>query len=299
MHKILAQTTINLLLQSPMTIQQALTEANQALQPITDEARLEAEMLVAFVLTVNKPSLVALDATTISKDQSRMLGEFIKRRLNHEPLAYIIGRKEFYKQAFYVDPAVLIPRPETELLIDQVIAWTKQHAPQTPTIADIGTGSGCIAISLAEHLPKASVIAADISEDALHVARKNAESHNVVIDFRLGSLLAPIPDPVDIIVANLPYIPTDRISTLDKSVKDWEPIQALDGGMDGFDRYRQLLIQISGRTELPKLFVFEIDETHTALAKTEIADIFPKAQLYIHKDLAGLDRFIALLFSKN
>lgn len=223
---------------------------------------------------------------------------------SQKPSQYSKGWVEFYKLKFKVNPDVLIPRPETELLVDEILQLAEK---QSLTILDIGTGSGNIAISLACNLEgcNVNVIATDISGKALNVAKQNAAFHKVDdrIIFVESNLLSNIEDMPDIIVANLPYIPTDRIPTLDSSVKDFEPHLALDGGKDGFELYRKLFQEIKDKRSLPaeagknwklKLIICEIDDTHEAIALREGKKYFPKSKIEIKKDLAKRVRILKI-----
>ena len=218
-------------------------------------------------------------------------------KVYNKPKQYLQGWVEFYKLKFKVTPDVLIPRPETELLVDEVLKFAKD---QVLTILDLGTGSGNIAISLACNLKGCSVkiIAIDVSEKALKVARQNAKLHGVEkqIIFVESDLLARITSQPDIIVTNLPYIPSSRIPYLDSSVKDFEPLVALDGGEDGFDLYRKLFAQISQqpRRLQPKLIVGEIDYTHGELAAGEVLKYFPDARVEVKTDLAKNIRILKI-----
>lgn len=220
-----------------------------------------------------------------------------------KPEAYQKGWREFYKLRFKVTPDVLIPRPETELLVDEALNFVAQE--KRVTILDVGTGSGNIAVSLAknlkEHLTsgvRIKIIASDISEKALRIARHNAKLHGVAdkIEFIQSNLLENINQRPDIIVTNLPYIPTDRIPYLDSSVKDFEPYVALNGGEDGFELYRKLFQQISlpplGWT--PKLIIGEIDYTHGELAAAEAQKYFPKAEVEVKTDFAHKQRILLI-----
>ncbi|MBI4038136.1 peptide chain release factor N(5)-glutamine methyltransferase [Candidatus Daviesbacteria bacterium] len=214
------------------------------------------------------------------------------------PKQYIQGWVEFYKLKFKVTPDVLIPRPETELLVDEVLK-TINNKPYT--ICDIGTGSGNIAISLACNLKgyNVNIIATDISPKALKIAKQNAKLHGVEdkITFIKSGLLSEIArSDIDIMVANLPYIPTSRIPYLDSSVKNFEPKIALDGGPDGFKIYRKLFQQIVRQPFrlLPKLIVCEIDYTHGELAINEALKYFPHAQVEVKKDLTQKQRILTI-----
>lgn len=237
-----------------MTIKDVLAEAKIP--------RNEAEILLAHLVEKERSWLLAhhteeIDATILNQFQ-----KLVARRLAHEPIAYITGTKEFYGRTFMVTPDVLIPRPATEHLINaidsflehtekniidadtQVIIATKRLQNADPTtIVDIGTGSGCIAITAALAHPSKKIIATDISVNALEVARQNAEAHQVEIDFRVGNLLEPISDVSEpfLLVSNPPYIP--KTEKLMPDVEDYEPHQALFSGDDGADLLRLLVVQ--------------------------------------------------------
>lgn len=224
--------------------------------------------------------------------------------MDEKPQAYQQGWIEFYKLRFRVTPDVLIPRPETELLVDEVLSYsqTLNHTPYTLTVLDIGTGAGNIAISVAKNMPEVKIIATDVSGEALKIAQQNAQLHGVEnkISFIKSDLLSdldhalnPAPYPL-IIVTNLPYIPTDRINYLDSSVKDFEPFVALDGGKDGFAAYRQLFTQINQKGLKPALILGEIDYTHAETALQEAQRFFPKAEVEVKKDLAHLQRILII-----
>lgn len=258
----------------------------------------------------------------------------MRKNILHQPQAYKKGYIEFYKLRFKVTKDVLIPRPETELLVDEVLNFIQtNHKPKTClpadmahnllTILDLGTGSGNIAISLAKNLSNylptsdvgTQIIATDISEEALGVAKQNAKLHGVEdkISFYQINLLSDINcfnntsfhprggnsndknyQDIDIIVTNLPYIPTQRIPYLDPSVKDFEPHIALDGGVDGFELYRKLFTQIKKKGLKPKLILGEIDYTHGELAQTEAQKYFPEAFIEIKTDLAHKQRILII-----
>ncbi len=222
-------------------------------------------------------------------------------QLAQGPIQYQKGWTEFYKLKFRLTTDVLIPRPETELMVEDAINFVKDNSTldaQRYTLADIGTGSGCIAISIAKNLPKAKVIAIDLSPKALTVAKSNAKYHKVDrrIIFFENDLLTNFKVAPDIIVANLPYIPTYKLMYLDPLVRDFEPKMALDGGSDGFELYKRLFAQIRDQKIFPKLMICEIDEDQTDIAKVEAKRYFPKAEIEIKKDLTKRDRFLKIKF---
>ena len=216
-----------------------------------------------------------------------------------KPIQYKRGWVEFYKLKFKVTHDVLIPRPETELLVEEVLEYTKSHP--NITVLDIGTGAGNIAISIAKILPNANIIATDVSKKALNIARQNAKFHGVEnqIDFVESDLLNSICcfDELEedlVIVTNLPYIPSARIPYLDSSVKDFEPHVALDGGEDGFGLYRKLFTQIKEKRGNPKLLIGEIDYTHGEIAADEARKYFPEASVEVKTDLAHKQRILSI-----
>lgn len=242
------------------------------------------------------------------------------------PKQYQQGYTEFYKLKFFLTPDVLIPRPETELLVDEVLsiirdAWLVEEKTHPLTVIDVGTGSGCIAISIAKNAPNAKIIATDISEKALEVAKKNAQFHKVEnqIIFLKADLLSwlhpkGVNSKLDVIVTNLPYIPTARLMYIDPMVRDFEPKVALDGGRDGFELYRKLLKQLASYPSgvlskppgskppggwislTPKYLFAEIDYTHGELAVQETLKLFPKASVEVVKDLAHMQRILKIRF---
>lgn len=238
-----------------------------------------------------------------------------------KPKQYQQGWTEFYKLKFFITEDTLIPRPETELLIDEVLSLSSslqdhEVAKQSPTnippvnhpphatthpltIIDIGTGSGIIAISIAKNLPHSNILATDISEKALEVAAKNATFHKIEnkIFFEKRDLLAGMKIAPDIIVTNLPYIPKARLLHIDPMVTDWEPMIALDGGEDGFELYRKLFHQIKDQNLKPKYLIGEIDYTQSDLVKSEVKKLFPKAKIEVKNDLAKMQRYFIIDFS--
>lgn len=225
------------------------------------------------------------------------MGTWTKSSLNSQiPKQYLKGWVEFYKLKFKVDERVLIPRPETELLVDEVIKFFQPNQ----IILDIGTGSGNIAISLSKNLKRAKLFAVDISDDALDLAKENAELNKVHDKiFFIKSDLLEFTGPnvkIDIIVTNLPYIPRGRMPYLDASVRYFEPWIALVGGTDGFDLYRKLFQQIKEKNLNPKLLVGEIDYTHGDLAIQEAKKYFPRATVEVKTDLAQNIRILLIHF---
>jgi len=201
-------------------------------------ARLEAEWLLCAVTGLDRVGLYLQYDKPLNDRELAEYRAMVTRRAKREPLQHILGSQEFCGLEYEVTADVLIPRHDTEVLISEAII----RQPDSRSVLDIGTGSGCIAISLQKRLPKAAVTATDISEAALTVAGRNANKHGAAVEFLMGSLFAPVAGRCfDLIVSNPPYIPTSDIESLDQEVRDYDPRAALDGGGDGLDIYRTLI----------------------------------------------------------
>ena len=280
-----------------VTVRDALAWATPILTSAgVPSPRLDAEVLLAHVLKANRARLYAAPEQPLDPAQREAYAAVVARRREHEPVPYIIGHREFYGLDFAVDRHVLIPRPETELLVERVLQsaarWTALDAPLR--LADIGTGSGIVAISLAVRLPTATVYATDASVDALLVATANAARHGVAdrVQLLYGVLLDPLPEPVHLIAANLPYVSSDVLPTLDRDVVDYEPLAALDGGPDGLTHIRRLLDQ-AGRWLLPGgTIVLEIGAGQGPAVIAYAAERYPEAHVELSQDYAGLDRVV-------
>lgn len=250
-------------------------------------ATLDAEVLLAFVLGVSREYLTAHADAEVSVVHEKSFRELITARARGVPVAYLTHTKEFYGLDFYVDEHVLIPRPETELLIEAVLDFAR-HSTDALRILDVGTGSGCIAVTLAKSLPRASITATDISPAALAVARKNSATHGVVVDFLESDLLANVPDTYDVIVANLPYIGEVTHRIIDSGVEHHEPHLALFGGVDGLVLYAKLFRQIIEREQLPRLILCEINpEQAEDFQKLGTQILGTRFQTEFLRDLAG------------
>lgn len=229
-----------------MNLRQSLTAATQQLatdEHLRAEAPRDAELLLLHTLQISRATLLAHPDDELTSDQLYLYERSIHRRLAHEPVQYIIGQQEFFGLALHVTPAVLIPRPETEHLVESVLARLPHNHPVS--IADVGTGSGAIAIALAVHLPEAHITALDLSTEALHIAQLNAENHHVAqrIRFLQSDLFAALPPGAafDAIVSNPPYVPTSDRADLHPQVREYEPATALFAGPEGLDIYRRLI----------------------------------------------------------
>lgn len=260
------------------------------------DARLETEALLAHVLQVSRTQILAHPERPLAPEEERALSEALRRRLDREPLAYITGAKEFFGIDLTVDPSVLIPRPETETLVETALKVAREF-PGDPelSVVDVGTGSGAIAVALAVHLPTARIFAVDSSVSALAVAEANAEMHEVAdrITFLEGDLLAPIGGNMDLIVANLPYVRSDELSSLPPEVQR-EPMEALDGGEDGLNQMRRLMHQAQHVISGDGVIMLEIDPRQAEPLLRMGESLFPGAEISISKDMAGRDRVFML-----
>lgn len=279
-----------------MTALDALLDATRALGATMAyrEARWQAELLLAHALGVSHTHALARLDETIAPEISARYTANVARRAQHEPLAYILGRREFYRLDFIVDRRVLIPRFETETLVE--LALNVARKITLPTIVDVGTGSGAIALTLAHHLLDARVIALDLSRDALDVARMNAARLNLEsrVAFLESDLLARFTGAFDVLVANLPYIPRERFARLPREVRAFEPRLALDGGADGLDVFRRLLAQIEMRAARNAVAFLEISEEQGSAALEAVGRILPQCVATLHHDLEGLARVVEI-----
>lgn len=280
-------------MKTTITIAEWLARAAKALRPTSETPLLEAQVLLAHFTGLTRVYILTHPEHRLDDATLQQLDGALERLCQGEPLPYVLGEQEFYGLPFKVTPAVLIPRPETELLVEQAIVWLNHH-PERCLAADVGTGSGCIAISLAHHIPDLIVLAVDRSRPALEVARENLRRLRLSQRVHLlqADLLSPINASFDVICANLPYIPTARLAEL--KVAQHEPHTALDGGPAGLDLIQRLLEQAPHRLAPGGLLLAEMDVSQ-ALTLPEIAHhYFPQAQITLHPDLAGLPRLLAI-----
>ena len=272
-------------------VETALRAAAARLAASSRTPRLDAEVLLGHVLGATRASLLAHGERRLNTDEAARYGQLVERRADGEPVAYLIGHREFYGLAFSVDRRVLIPRPETETLVELVL----ERAPKIgtrPLIADIGTGSGAIAVALAANLPAAQLYAVDISADALAVACSNVERHGVADRVRLilGDGCRALPEPVDIVAANPPYT---VLSEVEPDVQRWEPRLALDGGgAEGWNFPGRLLAELPAALRPGGAAFVEIGAWQGRMALETASELFPAAHVVLHQDLAGHDRVL-------
>lgn len=260
------------------------------------DARIEARLLLQHALQCSREHLYRHLGAPLDAAQIEVLEHLVRARLAGAPLAYLVGEREFYGRTFHVNDRVLIPRPETELLVELAVDFARRYPSPAPLIVDVGTGSGIIAVTLALEVPSAGVVAIDRSPEALQVARDNAARHEVAdrIQFVQSDLLAGLAGPFDLIVANLPYVPTDEIDSASPEVR-CEPRLALDGGPNGLDLYVRFFPQAARvRATNGGLFAEIAWNQGTAAAGLARAT-FPDRSVTVRKDLEGRDRVVAVI----
>ncbi|WP_210090580.1 peptide chain release factor N(5)-glutamine methyltransferase [Paenibacillus turicensis] len=306
------------MLSDSLNIAEARNEASSFLERAgVSEAKSNVELLLRHVLGLSGAAYLAALRDPFPQDKAALWQEVIERKAKGEPAQYIIGEQEFYGLPFKVTPAVLIPRPETELLVEAVIeagdeVWSRQRSSTTtssstlrevkldqfdtqlfPKVVDIGTGSGAIAAAVKHLRPQWQVEASDISPEALQVARENVATLGLDVSFRQGDLLAPFTgEMVDIVISNPPYIPASDMEELQPEVRDYEPRGALDGGDDGLNPYRIMMEQLPLLAQPPKVIGFELGMGQAG----EVAELLKETGLFreirIIRDLADIERHV-------
>ena len=281
---------------TPRTVRQVSAQVAATLKRHgIPDSNLEAEVLVRHALDWDRAQFYASLSESLQPATVDRIQAIANRRLSGEPLAYITGHREFYGLELCVNPAVLIPRQETELLVDAALDYARALHTESITIADIGTGSGAITLALAANLPNARVFAIDLSSDALTVAERNRRKHG--LDARVcllqGDLLAPLQHSVDLIVSNPPYIASDIIAGLSPEVRH-EPHQALNGGKDGMEVIRRLLRQAPSKLNARGCVLIEISPEQSDAAHKTAREQFPRADISVIDDLLGLPRCLVV-----
>ncbi|KAF0107047.1 MAG: release factor glutamine methyltransferase [Anaerolineaceae bacterium] len=292
------------------TVQSALDSLAERLRARSDTPELDAQVLLANVLRKPRSWLAAHPEARLDPEPAAALEASARRVEGGEPLPYVLGEWEFFGLAFAVTPDVLIPRPETELLVERALSWMRQRltlkrqagmaksaeADSPLRVLDVGTGSGCIAIALAANAPEARVTATDISPAALTVARRNAERLGVAnrVTFLEADLFPNplLPDPYSLIVANLPYIPTATLHGL--PIFGREPALALDGGADGLALIRRLLAKAPEALAPGGMMLLEIEAAEGPAVLALARAAFSGARIDLHQDLAGRDRLLEI-----
>jgi|WetSurMetagenome_2_1015567.scaffolds.fasta_scaffold110417_2 release factor glutamine methyltransferase len=271
-----------------------LIESSRLLAEHSEFASLETRVILCHVLEKSREWMVTHPDFELNDHQLQSANQLLERIKDGEPLPYLIGKQSFFGLDFKVTPDVLIPRPETELLIEECIAWLEDH-PSRRKLADIGTGSGAIAITLADRFEDLQITAVDISEKALDVARNNAVQLKVEaqINFIKNDLLQNCTDRFDVIAANLPYIPTEKLKSL--SVTRFEPHLALDGGPDGLDIIKRLLEQSREHIKSGGMIILEIEEGQSESVMILVDTLLPGVEKAILNDLANHPRILKIM----
>lgn len=276
-----------------MTIRDLIAHTTKRLEDIgIPSARLDTEVLLAFCLGCDRIEFIKNPDKSVSDSQMTAYQQMISRRLLLEPVAYITGRKAFWSFTLVVNPDVLIPRPDTEVIVEEALALCKAEAFISPRILDIGTGSGAIALALAKELPDAQIIATDISEAALVVARENA--YNLALEhsvtFLQGDLFDPVEGTFDLIVSNPPYIDAEEYETLPAGVKNFEPQTALLAGQTGLEFYKKLIYQAHSHLKKNGWILFEIGAKQSENVRAILNGLYDPSG--VRADYAGLSRVI-------
>lgn len=276
-----------------MTIKDIIIKYSQELEEISATPRLDVETLLQKVLGVDRLYILLNLERALSQEEEKEFNKLINQRLDNRPIAYIVGNREFMGLDFFVEEGVLIPRPDTEVLVEEVIKLAKEN--DAKNILDIGTGSGAITVSLAKYLENIKVTSVDISETALKIGQKNAIDNEVSdkITFVKSDLFENIDKEkkFDIIVSNPPYIKREVIDTLDKQVKDYEPYGALEGGIDGLDFYRAITKQSKDYLKEGGILAYEVGHDQSEDV-SKLMEMDGYTNIYTIKDLQQIDRVV-------
>ncbi|MBM3139458.1 MAG: peptide chain release factor N(5)-glutamine methyltransferase [Chloroflexi bacterium] len=264
-----------------------------------DDARLQAELLYGEAAGLDRARVIAAGGGAADPTALERLEALLLRRLGHEPLAYILGWREFYGLRFEVGPGCLVPRPETETLVEAGLAAIREHpsARRVVRVADVGTGSGAVALAVARHALIAKVIAVDVSTGALAWAARNRRRLGPMerVVLLAGDLLEPIAEPLDVVLANLPYIPTEEFEALPDEIRASEPRLAVDGGEDGLDPFRRFASQLPEHlADGPVAVLMEVGAGQAGTVTDLIVDAVgrPETTTAVHRDLRGSRRVV-------
>jgi release factor glutamine methyltransferase len=277
-----------------VTLKQALVLAEKMLAANSDieDPRFIAEVLLRHVLNFSRAELFLNLNQSLTQEQDSQFKQVVERQLMGEPVAYITGHREFYGLDFFVDPRVLIPRPETELLVEETLKTVNIN--RRAVIAEIGTGSGAVAISLAVHTNGNRIYATDISNSALEAARLNCQRHQMQdrIVFLQGDLLEPLPERVDILIANLPYVRRSEVAAVPSS--KYEPELALDGGESGLEKVFELCRQLRGKLKPNGCLLLEVGMGQSPAVNSYLLQLYPAAKVKVISDLSGIGRAVRM-----
>lgn len=252
----------------------------------------EAELFISAILSIDSSTLFNRYEDEVDDDAAAELQAAVKKRLQGQPVAYIVGNQPFMNWKLLVDERALIPRPETEQLAENLVREIRARHLEDGHLLEIGTGAGPIAIALKKFFPQSEITATDISEEALDLAAENAKRHEVEIDFQLSDIFSNLEgQKYDVIVANLPYVPTDRLAFVSEQILDFEPIIAIEAGEDGLQYIKPLIEQAAKHLKKNGLIAIEFWHTHGDPVKDLVEQHLPGYEVEILKDLANFDRF--------
>ena len=270
-----------------------LHKIREQIEPYSESPYLDALVLLTHITSKSKSNVLTHPTPELTGEQSEQLEISLHKIKDGISLPYVLGTWEFYKLNFKITPDVLIPRPESEWLVEKGLSWLNEH-PQQRTCLDLGTGSGCLAVALAKNKHDLKVFATDMSYQALLIARENANHHDIQeqIDFAAVDLLNGIKTKVDLLVANLPYIPTNKLKNL--AVYQSEPRLALDGGQDGLSYIKEVLIHAPSILNPDGLILLELDESSGEQVLELTRMPFPDAEVLLIQDLSNQDRYIQI-----
>lgn len=265
----------------------------RTLKPHSDTPDLDAQLLLSEILGRTRTWILAHPESELESTSFQTFQRDLARCEAGEALPYVLGWWEFYGRRFQLNPEVLIPRPETELLIEEALAFLTSY-PDRSMVADVGTGCGCIAVTLAAEMPNLNIVATDLEGGALHIARNNAHDHQVLprVRFVQADLLSPVKATFDLICANLPYIPSEDL--IDLVVARREPRTALDGGEDGLQVIDRLMAQIQNNLTPRGRILLEIGADQAEAVQTIAQKAMPSSAVKILQDLAGRDRLLVI-----
>lgn len=278
-----------------MTLQQWRNQAKQRLEAEgISSAGIDSDLLITHVLKKDKSFVKAHPEHPLTEDDIALLTTLLARRAQHEPMAFLLGTKEFYGLSFKTDKRALIPRWETETMVDAALAWLADK-PENQTICDIGTGAGPVIIAMAKNAPNHTYLATELDRDTLSLAQENAAHLTTTpITFFEGNLANPLlpkyQHKINLFLANLPYIPTSRLVSLDPTVTYYEPNSALEGGTTGLELYEALLPQAQNLVAPGALLLFEHDDDQGEPLRELVKNYFPDADITTLKDFSGHDR---------
>ena len=290
----------------PRLVRDLLHEAAQRLQTVhaadgIDDARLQVELLYGLATGLDRVHVIAAGGDTAPPAAVEAFEALMQRRLQHEPLAYILGKREFFGMTFEVGPGCLVPRPETETLVVAALEAVKAHpgARRLVRVADIGTGSGAIALSVAQHAPNAKVFAVDVSTEALQWAGRNMRRFGLQerVVLLAGDLAEPLSEPIDVLLANLPYVSTDEFEALPAQIREREPRVAVEGGPQGVELIARLAQQLDAHLAPVATAIFEVGAGQISWAEELVTRALIEAgrgglDVRYHRDLRGIRRVL-------